>query len=404
MKFKYRIIDTTNRQRAGDIEGESSEQIADSFLSQGFTILELKPHGFNLDKLKSLNVGGIPFKDKVVFMRQMSFMINAGLPLTQALEIAKEQITNNSFREKIDRVIKSVSSGATLSHSFDKEKGTLDFVTTNLLKAGEESGKLDMIMNRVADDMEKKQEFQGKVTGALIYPIVIIIAIIGVVIALLVFMIPQMSKLYAGSKAKLPFLTQIVLDASNFLTQGPGGLILGALVISGVIGFIYYRKTPSGRFVTDKYLLRIPIFGELAKKSQVATFARTFAMLITAGVPILDALKLVGDSTTNMLFKLEIFEARKKVEKGLPLSAPLMNGEAFPILLGHMVKVGEETGKIDEVISKVGEQYAKEVDMMATNLSRLMEPIILISMGFVVGGLALAVYLPVLNLGSAIGG
>lgn len=404
MKFKYRIVDTMNRQRSGEIEGESHEQVADSFLSQGFTILELKSSGFNLTKLKNINIGGIPFAEKVIFMRQMSFMINAGLPLTQALEIAKDQITNQTFKDRIDMAIKDVSSGTPLSKAFEKQGDTFDIVTRNLIKAGEESGKLDMIMERIADDMEKKQEFQGKVTGALIYPLVIIVAIIGVVIAMLVFMIPQMSKLYEGSKAKLPFLTQLVVDSSNFLTKGWGGIILGVLLVFGLLGFLYYRRTPSGRLVTDKFILRIPVFGLLIRKSQIASFARTFSMLITAGVPILDALKLVGNSTTNTLFQLEINEARKKVEKGLPLSAPLMHGEAFPVLMGHMVKVGEETGKIDEVIAKVGDQYAKEVDMMASNLSRLMEPIILIAMGIVVGGLALAVYLPVLNLGSAIGG
>jgi type IV pilus assembly protein PilC len=217
-------------------------------------------------------------------------------------------------------------------------------------------------------------------------------------------MIPEMDKLYKGSNAKLPFLTQLILDASAFLTKGPGGIITFIVLVFALIGFYYYRKTDSGRLLTDRLILKIPVFGSLITKSQIASFARTFSMLITAGVPILDSLKLVGDSTTNMLFKLEINDSRKKVEKGLPLSAPLMNSEAFPLLMGHMVKVGEETGKLDEVVSKVGEQYAKEVDQMASNLSRLMEPIILIVMGIVVGGLALAVYLPVLNLGSAIGG
>jgi type IV pilus assembly protein PilC len=404
MKFKYKIIDTANRQRGGEIEGETLEKVADSFLSQGFTILELRPLGLDLSTLTNINIGGIPFAEKVVFMRQMAFMINAGLPLTQALEIAKDQIKNKTFQSKIQQVIKDVSGGTNMSKAFAKQGNTFDNVTINLIKAGEESGKLDMIMNRIADDMEKKQEFQGKVTGALIYPIVILFAIVLVVIALLVFMIPQMSKLYGENTSNLPMLTQIIINASNFLTSGPGGIITFIVVTSLVIAFMYYRKTSSGRLVTDKLLLKIPVFGTLIQKSQVATFARTLSMLITAGVPILDALTLVSESMTNILFKLEINEARKKVEKGLPLSAPLTHGEAFPILVGHMSKVGEETGKIDEVIGKVGEQYAKEVDMITSNLSRLMEPVILILMGIVVGGLALAVYLPVLNLSSAIGG
>lgn len=403
-KFHYKIVDSNNRKREGVTEGENLEKIADNFLAQGFTILELKPQGINFESLESINIGGIPFAEKVIFMRQMSFMINAGLPLTQALEIAKEQINNKTFKKKMDVIIRDVESGISLSKSFDKQGDMFDNVTKNLVRAGEESGKLDLIMERIADNMEKKQEFQGKVKGALIYPIVILLAIVAVVIVLMVFMVPEMSKLYAGQGADLPLPTQVIISISNFLTVGFGGVITAVVVICLIAGFIYYRRTPSGRLLTDRYLLRIPIFGELIEKTQVADFASTFSMLIQAGVPILDALKLVADSTTNTYFQIEILEARKKVEKGIPLSAPIMNSDAFPPLLGHMIKVGEETGKIDEVVGKVGTQYSKEVDAMASNLTRLMEPIILIVMGIVVGGIALAVYLPVLNLGSALSG
>jgi len=403
-KFRYKVADSNNRVRKGEIEGESTEKLADNFLSQGFTILELKPQGINLSSLQSINIGGVPFAEKVVFMRQMSFMINAGLPITQALSIAKEQINNISFKKKIEVVIRDVEGGISLSKALEKQGDLFDAVTKNLIRAGEESGKLDLIMTRVADDMEKRQDFNGKVQGALIYPIVILLAIIGVVIVLMVFMVPEMSKLYEGQGAALPLPTQVIITISNFLTQGWGGIILAAVFVCLIIGFIYYRKTPSGRLVTDKYLIRMPIFGQLISKSQVASFASTFSMLIQAGVPILDSLKLVADSTTNMFFQIEILEARKKVEKGIPLSAPLLNSLAFPPLVGHMTKVGEETGKIDEVLGRVGNQYAKEVDALASNLTRLMEPIILIVMGIVVGGIALAVYLPVLNLGTALSG
>lgn len=401
-KFKYNVVDSNNQKRNGELEGESLEQVGDLLLGQGFVILELKPVGFNLDTLNNINIGGVPFSEKVVFMRQMSFMLNSGLPLNQALSIAREQINNNSFKNKMNAIIRDVESGAPLSRALNKQGDLFDAVIRNLIKAGEESGKLDMIMERIADDMEKKQDFEGKVKGALIYPIVIIIAIIGVVIALLVFMVPEMSKLYADQGSQLPLPTQLILNLSNFLTVGQGGIITAMVLIGIVAGFFYYRSTPSGRLVTDKYMLKIPIFGDLSKKTQVANFARTFSMLITAGVPILDALKLVGDSTTNTYFQLDIFEARKKVEKGVPLSLPMLNSEAFPELMGHMIKVGEETGKLDEVILKVGNQYAKEVDSMASNLTRLMEPVILIMMGVVVGGLALAVYLPILNLGTTL--
>jgi type IV pilus assembly protein PilC len=403
-KFRYKIIDSTSRLRQGEIEGETLEKVADNFLSQGFTILELKQAGFNFQSLKSINIGGIPFAEKVIFMRQMSFMINSGLPLVQALDIAKTQITNATFKKKIENVIKDVESGTSLYKSLERQGNMFDSVTKNLVRAGEESGKLDLIMDKIAENMEKSQEFMGKVKGALIYPVVILFAIVGVVAVLMIFMVPEMSKLYEGQSTALPVPTQIVVAISDFLTKGFGGVVTLIILISLVAAFIYYRKTPSGKIVTDKLIIKIPVAGELIRKSQVASFAGTFAMLIQAGVPILDALKLVADSTTNSFFQMELMEARKKVEKGIPLSAPIINSKAFPLLLGHMIRVGEETGKLDEVVSKVGRQYAKEVDQMASNLTRLMEPVILIVMGLVVGGIALAVYLPVLNLGAALSG
>lgn len=402
-KYVYRIFDSnTNTERSGEIEGESLDKVADLLLSQNYTILDLRVQGLDLEKLKNINVGGVPFDIKVNFIRQLSFMVSAGLPITQALEIAKNQALNVQFREILTKVLKDVQGGTPLSKAFDKQGDFFDLVVKNLIKAGEESGKLDIILERIADDLERKRDFNAKVQGAMIYPAVILIAIIIVFVALLVFMIPEMSKIYANSTAEMPLPTMVIVNVSNFLTQGYGGILVLVSLIAAVIGFFYYRGTPSGRLVTDKLALKIPIFGQILQKSEVASFARTFSMLITAGVPILDALKLVNASTTNMLFRLELDEARKKVEKGVPLSAPMMNSEAFPSLLGHMMKVGEETGKIDEVISRVGKQYASEVDLMADNLTKLMEPLIIIVMGVVVLILALAVYLPVFNLGSTI--
>jgi type IV pilus assembly protein PilC len=400
-KFKYKIIDKNNRTREGQIEGEDVQRVGTTLLEQGFTILDLKPVGFSFEGLKNLNVGGVPFKDKVIFIRQMSFMINAGLPLTQALEVAQNQIQNFHFKDIVGEVLKDVQTGMALSKAMEKHPKAFDIVVTNLVKAGEESGKLDTILERVADDQEKKQEFNSKVKGALIYPVIILIAIIAVVALLLVFMIPQMSKLFEGSSKELPTATKIIFGASDFL-RGLGGVFTLIVLITLVVSYVYYRRTPSGRIVTDAVYLRLPVFGTLMTKAQIASFARTFSMLITAGVPILDALKLVSESTTNYVFKRAIEDARTKVEKGAPLSQPILASEVFPPIVGHMVKVGEETGKIDEVIEKVGVQYAKEVDQMASNLTKLMEPIILIFMGIVVGILAIAVYLPIFNLGDVL--
>lgn len=400
-KFFYKVVDKDSKIRQGTIEGADIDSVSSSFHDQGLTIIELKEPGFSLENLKELNVGGIPFKEKVTFIRQMAFMVNAGLSITQSLEITKNQIKNSKFRKVIDQVLRDVQGGMNLSKSLKKQGNVFDGLVINLIRAAEESGNMDMILIRIADDMEKKQEFKSKVRGAMIYPIIILVAVVIVIVMMLMFMIPQMAKLFEDSGAELPLPTRIIMSASNFL-NGIGGVFFFAFVAFAIGFFIYYKKTPSGKLVTDKMILKIPIFGVLTNKAQVASFCSTFSMLLSSGVTFLDALDLVASATTNMVYKNTILAARKKVEKGIPLSVPLLTSKVFPDLVGHMTRVGEETGNMDAVVSKVGIQYAKEVDQMASNMTKLMEPLVLIIMGVVVGILALAVYLPIFSMGDVI--
>lgn len=402
--YSYKVLDKNNKIRKGQIEGDSINSVSSSFHEQGLVIIDLQEQGFSLDTLKNINIGGIPFKDKVLFIRQLSFMIGAGLSITQALEIAKDQVKNVAFKKILETVLKDVQNGMALSRAMKKHGKTFDSLVINLIKAAEESGNMDVILDRVANDLEKQQEFNGKVKGALIYPVVVMIAILIVLVLMITVMIPQMASIFEASTTELPLPTRIILSISNFLTKGPGGLLtLGGLIFVVVFTW-YYRKTPAGRIATDKALLKIPVFGMITDKSQVASFCRTFAMLLTSGVPFLDALKLVSDTTNNVIYRDAILECRKKVEKGVPLSIPLLATKVFPDLVGHMSRVGEETGQMDIIMEKLGVQYSKEVDQIANNLTKLMEPIILIIMGIMVGILAVAVYLPIFNLGSAITG
>ena len=405
-KFIYRGVNKDdNRTVGGVIEAETKEEAAEILLDQGVIILDLRDIGLNLEFIQEINIGGIPSKDKMFFMRQLSFMVGSGISLVQALELTVRQIGNKGFRSKMLKVTKEVQSGIPLSKSLENQKELFDKVTVNLIKAGEESGKLELILDRIADNMEKQEEFKSKLQGALIYPIIVVIAIIGVVAALMVFMVPEMSKLYADQGAKLPWVTQVMINISNFLASGPGGVALMGFILISVLSFLYYRSTPSGRLMTDKLLLKLPVFGELVKKGNVAEFSNTLALLLSAGVPIVDALDLVSQSVSNSFIQEQLIDVKNKVEKGVPLSLLILNNtEAFPELLGHMIRIGEETGKIDEIVSKLGKQYSKEVENMASNINKLLEPLILIVMGLVVGGLAVAVYLPIMNLGSVIAG
>ena len=400
--FNYKVIDQKKQIRYGEIEAENLEQASDFLLSQNLTILQLKKKGIDLETLQKINIGGIPLKEKVTFIRQLAFMVEAGIPLVQALEISREQTNNLYFKDVVKKIKETIEGGSTLSKALSAYTDIFDPLEINLIKAGEESGNLDKILTRVTDELEKKADFQARVQGALMYPAIVLIIIIVVVILLMTSMIPQMSELYESMNLELPLATQIVVNISKFITSW-GGIVLLVAILFAFGSLFYYYSTPSGKKVLDKLVLKIPIAGEIIGKSQVVSFANTFSMLLNAGIPIVDALNLVGNSLSNKTFQDAIEECAKKVEKGIPLSAPLLANPDIPPLLGHMIRVGEEIGKVDEVTFKVGVQFQKEVDNLVNNLNKLMEPMILILMGVVVGGLAIAVYLPIFNLATAIG-
>jgi type IV pilus assembly protein PilC len=266
--------------------------------------------------------------------------------------------------------------------------------------AGEKSGNLNEMMQKIAEDLDKSKQLRGRILGAMIYPIILIVVLVIVIAAMLVFMVPAVEDLYSSFEgAELPGVTQILVNASNFVTSPAGIIGILAVVVFGVTSYRYYYSTPQGRRAIDRFLLKIPVFGSLQAKIQLAEFNRLISMLLKSGVPIVDALNIVANALSNTSFSELVENAALAVSKGNNLSIPLAKGEVFPLMLLKMLATGEETGKLDQVTEDMGKYFDQEVQEITGNLTKLMEPVIMVMVGGVVAFLAIAIYLPIYQLG-----
>jgi len=276
-----------------------------------------------------------------------------------------------------------------------------DSITLNLLEAGEESGNLEVILERLATELEERSSLTKKVRSAMIYPSIVLVVIIGVILMMLFVLIPSMSEIYSDFGADLPWITKFLVNMSNFFIKYWWVILLVVVVL--VVGWKYYRSTDKGLKTTDKLMVKIPIVGNLIAKIQIAQFTRILSLLLSSGLSIVKALELTAQSLSNSIFRDVVMDARNEVEKGGPLALPIARSEYFPLLVSSMISVGEETGEIDVVLAKVSEYYKEEVDTATSNLSTLLEPLLLIIMGLAVGFIALGVYMPMFGLAQVMG-
>ncbi|MDD3474960.1 MAG: type II secretion system F family protein [Candidatus Dojkabacteria bacterium] len=397
--FKYSARTEEGKEVKGTISARDEAAVTEILHDKGLVIVNIKDtFNFNIESLNEINIGGIPLKDKVVFMRQMATMVSAGLPLTRALEIMEAQATNPLFRKVIGGVKERVESGQGLADSFRAEEDVFDDITLNLIEAGESSGKLDTILLKLAVELEEKQELKSKLTSALIYPVIITVVIIAVIALLMFVMVPAMSEIYSEFDAELPWTTNILISLSNFVTVYWWAvlLVLGLLAI----GIKAYLDTNKGKKFADKIVLYIPIVKDVVTKTQIAEFTRIMSLLLSSGLSILQALELAAKSLSNSLFSDVIMDARDEVEKGGSLTVPISRSKYYPPIVSSMIAVGEETGNLDTVLEKVATYYKQEVNTATENLSGVLEPVFLIVMGATIGFIALAVYMPMFQLSS----
>lgn len=399
--YGYTATDRKGKTVTGKQEAPNSDAVAGFLHDKGLVVVEVNELiGIDFQQILSAQVGGVPLADRVIFAKQLSTMLSAGLPLIQALEILVQQTENKSLRKKLDKVYKDVSSGISLSEAFRKDQTMFSPVQLNLLVAGEQSGNLNEIMQKVAEDLEKSKQLRGKIVGALIYPIVLFVVMAIVVAAMLVFMIPAVKDLFGDNE--LPWVTQVLVNLSAFVTS-PFGVTLMVSVFAFVFGASrYYRSTKEGRRATDRWLLKVPVFGTLIGKIQLAEFCRLLSMLLQSGLPIVDVLNIIADALSNTAYSDVVRSAAIQVAKGNSLTIPLAKNEVFPLILLKMLATGEETGKLDQVAADMGRFYENEVNDITANLSKAMEPVIMVLVGFVVAFLAFAIYLPIYQLGTIV--
>ncbi|MFZ1301022.1 MAG: type II secretion system F family protein [Candidatus Microsaccharimonas sp.] len=395
-KFNYEARDqASNKIVKSSIQADSETAAARLLIKQGFVPLNVKEQvgdGGILSKI----TGRITTKDKVVFTRQLATLIGAGLPLSQSLHTVMEQTNNKQLQSVVQEISASVEGGKSLSESFAKHPTVFNDVFIALISAGELSGTLDESLQRVANQQEKDAAIAGKIKGALTYPVIVLFVIFGVMAFMLITVVPQVEKLYNDLGKQLPFITQIMVDAANILTNF-WWLVILVLGI-GIYFFIQFLKTENGIKFADTFKLKVPLFGKLFQKLYMARFARTAQTLLSTGVSMLDMLKVTGGAINNTLIEKAINRAAEKVQGGKALSIALEPEEVIATLVPQMIKIGEQSGRIDEMLGKVAQVYEDELDEQIRTISTLIEPILMVVLAIVAGGMVGAVLLPIYGL------
>lgn len=397
--FYYTAKNSTGNTVQGNVDSRSKEVAVLLLKNQGLFVMSIE------EKKESamefiLNFRGIPQNELVTFTRQFSTMISAGLPIARALEVLATQSTNKSLRKVIYDILRSVEGGASLSTAIGRYPDVFSRTYQALVSAGESSGKLDVILKRLADTMEASRELSSKLKAAMVYPIIVIVAMFVVFIILMVAVVPKLAEMYKSMNVPLPFVTQAMIAVSAFMVK----YII--LVLLGIVGFIlfirWFAKSPGGRALMSEIAFRAPVFGKINKQKDYAQFARTLSLLISSAVPIVESLNIVSTVMGGSALKLAVLDASRQVEKGNSLSNYFRTSKVFPPLLSQMAGVGEETGKMDEVLERVAAYYEGEVDNLVKGLSAALEPIILVMLGTMVGFLIVSIITPIYKITSSI--
>ncbi|HOP48651.1 MAG TPA: type II secretion system F family protein [Desulfobacteraceae bacterium] len=341
-------------------------------------------------------------KDLVIFTRQFSTMIDAGLPLVQGLTILSEQTENKTFKNTLREITKDVEGGSTLADAMRKHPKIFDQLFVNLVAAGEVGGILDTILQRLTVYIEKAEKLKSRIKGAMTYPIIVVAIAVLVITVILVFVIPVFQEMFEGFGSALPAPTQFVVNLSNFFKNYIHYMI-GALIVL-IFAFRKFRNTTRGRRATDAIALKLPVFGPLLKKVAIARFTRTLGTMISSGVPILDALEIVARTSGNVIIEEVVLEVRSNIAEGQTIAEPLSESDIFPGMVTQMIAVGEATGALDAMLNKIADFYDDEVDVAVEALTSMLEPLLMVFLGGSIGGLVVAMYLPIFKMAGAIGG
>jgi type IV pilus assembly protein PilC len=390
------------RKLKGELEA-ADERIALSQLKRrNLTVSKIKPKPKDIFENVAFMQPKVTSKDIVIFTRQFSTMIDAGLPLVQGLTILAEQMENKTFRLILKEITKDVEGGSTLAEALKKHPKVFDSLFVNLVAAGEVGGILDTIMRRLADYIEKSEALKKRIKGAMTYPAVVVAIAILVISVILIFVIPVFEEMFSSFGAALPGPTQLVVNMSRFMKGNIHWVIVAFIAL--IFAFKKYRNSKGGRKTTDTIALKLPVFGDLLKKTAIARFSRTLGTMIQSGVPILDSLEIVAKTSGNVVLEEIIFDVRSSIAEGQTIADPLSETDIFPGMVIQMISVGEATGALDTMLNKIADFYDDEVDSAVDALTSMLEPLLMLFLGGSIGGLVISMYLPIFQMAAAMGG
>lgn len=396
MNFIYKSKDRGGIPHNGEIEAADLHSAVMILRGKGLVLISVSPKTPSAGSFFTRFFNKVPFNATVTLTRQLATMVSAGLTLSESVDILYEQADNKRLKKALEEISDDIKGGLTLAQSLSRQSDIFPPLYVNLVKSGEASGKLDEVLSKMADSLEKDREFRSKIKGAMIYPVVVLSMMIMVIIIMMVFVIPKLTGLYKDSTLELPLPTKILITTSSAFVNF--WWLMLAIIVILIIVIKRWVATPAGGLGFDHFLLKIPIVGKIITNVTLTNFNRTFGLLSAAGIPLLSAINIVGDITQNKVFKNALKDSYLGVERGLNFSAQLSVLPIFPKIVSQMVRVGEETGKLDEIFYKLADYFEQESDNLVKNLTTAIEPIVLIILGIGVAFLVLSIILPIYKL------
>lgn len=399
--FLWEATTKKGQEKKGELEATDQAAVRNILRKQGFKSITVKAKPKDIMEYLPFLKEKVKEKDVVVFCRIFSTMINAGLPLIQCLEILGDQQENKTFKKIIQGIKDDIEGGSTLCDALKKYPEIFDQLFVNLVAAGESGGILDVILNRLSAYMEKAAKLKSKVKGAMTYPASVLVISIGVVALLLLKVIPVFQKMFEGMGGELPGPTQFLVNASQFMQNY--WWVMAGIAVGIFMAFKAFKKTERGTYIIDDLVLKSPVFGPLLKKVAVAKFTRTMSTMMSSGVPILEGLSIVSKTAGNVIIENALLKVRQSISEGKTIAEPLLETGIFPNMVVQMIAVGEATGALDAMLSKIADFYDDEVDAAVEAMTAMLEPFMMVFLGGVVGGMIVAMYLPIFKMASVVG-
>jgi len=399
--YLWKGKDRHNKSKKGEMEAPSEDVVRSELTRRKITSAKVKKKPKDIFENVSFMQPKVKMSDVIIFCRQFSTMIDAGLPIIQCLDILYAQNDNKTFKKMLKDVKSNVESGQTLAEAMRKYPRQFDDLFVNMISAGEAGGILDMILRRLSAYLEKAAKLKAKIKGGMTYPLVTIVIAIVVVAIIMIFVIPVFEDMFSGMGAALPAATQVVVKMSRAIKSNIF-YIIGATIIF-IFAFRRFYRTEKGKVLMDDFVLKLPLFGDLIRKAAVAKFTRTTGTMLSSGVAILDALEIVAKTSGNKTIEKAVLDTRTAIAEGRTMSDPLAESGVFPSMVCQMIAVGESTGALDAMLTKIADFYEEEVDQAVENLTSLIEPFMIVFLGVIIGGLVVSMYLPIFKMAAALG-